>query len=105
MTRSYRWLLIGDEHPSAPYPGSKAPPPLPKAEEIHLFVRGYESIRILIRPSTKSVQVFGPGRVQTLQEFTSTADLEEFLQAYEKDVLENGWTLLDVTDRRLANRS
>ena len=53
----------------------------------------------------KSVQMFGPGRVQRLQEFTQTADLEEFLKAYEKSVLESGWTLLDVTDRRIANRS
>ena len=104
MTRSYRWLLIGDEHPAVPHPGSNASPALPDAEEIHLFVRGYESIRILIRPSTKSVQVFGPGRMQKLQEFTKTADLEDFLKAYEKSVLETGWTLLDVTDRRIANR-
>jgi hypothetical protein len=105
MTKGYRWLLIGDEHSPAPHPGSSASPPLPDAQEIHLFVRGYESIRILIRPATKTVQVFGPGRVQKLQEFTRTADLEEFLKAYEQGVLENGWTLLDVTDRRIANRS
>lgn len=105
MTRSYRWLLIGDEHPAAPHPGSSASPALPDAEKIHLFVRGYESIRILIRPATKTVQVFGPGRVQKLQEFTRTVDLEEFLKEYEKSVLESGWTLLDVNDRRIAHRS
>ena len=105
MTRSYRWLLIGDEHSPAPHPGSNASPALPDAEEIHLFVRGYESIRILIRPATKTVQVFGPGRVQKLQEFTRTTELEEFLKAYERGMLESGWTLLDVTDRRIANRS
>jgi hypothetical protein len=105
MNKSYRWLLIGDEHPPAPHPGSNASPALPDAEEIHLFVRGYESIRILVRAATKTVQVFGPGRVQKLQEFTRTADLEEFLKAYEKSVLDAGWTLLDVTDRRIANRS
>jgi hypothetical protein len=104
MTRGYRWL-IGNEPPLAPHPGSNASPALPDAEEIHLFVRGHESIRILIRPSTKSVQVFGPRGVQKLHEFTRTSDLEEFLKAYEQGVLENGWTLLDVTDRRLANRS
>ena len=104
MTRSYRWL-IGNEPPLAPHPGSHASPALQDAEEIHLFVRGYESIRILIRPSTNSVQIFGPGRLQKLQEFTRTAELEEFLKAYEKGVLESGWTLLDVTDRRIANRS
>jgi hypothetical protein len=104
MTRGYRWL-IGNEPPAAPHRGSSASAALADAEEIHLFVRGHESIRILIRPSTKSVQVFGPGRLQKLQEFTGTADLEEFLKAYEKSMLESGWTLLDVTDRRIANRS
>jgi len=104
MTRGYRWL-IGNEPPLAPHPGSSASQALQDAEEIHLFVRGYESIRILIRRSTKSLQVFGPGRLQKHHEFTKTADLEEFLKAYEKSVLESGWTLLDVTDRRIANRS
>lgn len=103
MTRGYRWL-IGNEPPLAAHPGSHASPALQDAEEIHLFVRGYESIRIVIRPSTKSLQIFGPGRTQKLQEFTTTAELEEFLTAYETGVLENGWTLLDVTDRRVANR-
>jgi hypothetical protein len=105
MTRNYRWLLIGNEHPADPHLGPDGAAPPLDADEIHLFVRGYESIRILIRTTSKTVQVFGPGRVQKLQEFSSPTDLQRFLESYQKDVLAAGWTLLDVNDRRIANRS
>ena len=104
MTGSYKSLLIGDETP-APHPGSNASPPLPGAEEIHLFVRGYESIRILIGRATKTVQVFGPGRVQKVHEYSTAAELQELLHSYEQSVLAGGWILLDVNDRRIPNRS
>jgi hypothetical protein len=78
---------------------------MPGEEETHLFARGHESIRITVQPAAMTLHVFGPGRVQKTHQFTSAADLVEFLQSYEEGVVQNGWTLLDVNDRRLASRS
>ena len=107
MTKDYRWLLIGAEQPLRPQPQRAAHTSvLPgDAEEIHLFVRGHESIRITIRAAMKTLLVFGPGRLQKCYEFASEAEFQEFLQSYEQGALKTGWTLLDVNDRRIANRS
>jgi hypothetical protein len=105
MNKDYRWLLIGPEHPRGPQSGVD-PSATPQAgDEVRLFARGHESIRILIRAGTSTLQVFGPGRLQKLHEFPNAAELHQFLRSYEKGVVENGWTLLDVADRRIANRS
>lgn len=105
MARDYRWLLVGPEHLRDPQPHSSPSQGASDAEEVHLFTRGQESIRIAIHQATKTVRVFGPGRLQKAHGFASDADLEEFLRSYEQQVLDNGWTLLDVGDRRIANRS
>jgi hypothetical protein len=105
MHKDYRWLLIGAEQPRQPQPAANTSLLLRDPDEIHLFARGHESIRITIRTTTKTLLVFGPGRAQKFYEFATEAELQEFLQSYEQDALKNGWTLLDVNDRRIANRS
>jgi len=105
MNKDYRWLLIGPEQSRSPQPSSNSSLPPQEGDEIHLFARGQASIRILIRPTTKTLHVFGPGRVQKLHEFASATELADFLESYERGVVENGWTLLDVNERRVAGRS
>jgi hypothetical protein len=43
--------------------------------------------------------------VQKLHEFPSATELAEFLQSFERGLVDNGWTLLDVSERRIAGRS
>ena len=105
MNKDYRWLLIGPEPARGPQSGADPSGAAQPGDEVRLFARGHESIRIMIRAGMRTLQVFGPGRLQKLHEFPSAAELEQFLQSYEKGVMENGWTLLDVTDRRIAGRS
>jgi|SRR5688572_32995953 hypothetical protein len=100
MTRGYTWLLIGAES-ARPAPASTRRSPDPQSgEEIRLFVRGQESIRITMHPSSMTLHVFGPGRTQKSHEFTSAADFREFLDSFGQQMLASGWTLLDVADRR-----
>ena len=104
MNKDYRWLLIGPDHPRASQPDAATSLLAEEADDVHLFSRGQESIRITIRTGMRMLHVFGPGRVQKMHEFSSIEDLQEFLQSYEDGVRASGWTLLDVTDRRVANR-
>jgi hypothetical protein len=104
MNKDYRWLLIGQDHPRTSQAETTTSLLPDEAEEVHLFARGQESIRITIRAGMRILHVFGPGRVQKMHEFSSVEDLKEFLESYEEGVRANGWTLLDVTDRRVANR-
>jgi hypothetical protein len=69
-----------------------------------LFTRGQESIRIAIRSMSMSLQIFGPGRQQTLHDFGGPSELEDFLDAYEREILQNGWTRHQPPERRIANR-
>ncbi len=108
MHKDYRWLLIGPEQPGqtrSSQPSSNSSLPPQEGDEIHLFARGQESIRITIRPTTNTLQVCGPGRVQKLHEFSSATELADFLQSYERGVVDDGWTLLDLNERRVAGRS
>jgi len=43
--------------------------------------------------------------VQKLHEFSSVTEFAEFLEVYERSLVDNGWTLLDVSERRVAGRS
>jgi hypothetical protein len=43
--------------------------------------------------------------MQKLHEFSSATELAEFLELYERSLVDNGWTLLDVNERRVAGRS
>jgi hypothetical protein len=111
MTRDYRWLLIGAEHARDAHAEPNRPVVGPSAladsdnKEFRLFARGNESIRMVIRPATKTLHVFGPGRLQKLHEFVNAGELEAFLASYEQRMVDTGWALLDVDDRRIAGRS
>jgi hypothetical protein len=105
MNKDYRWLLIGPDNPRASQADAATSLLADEPEDVHLFSRGQESIRITIRSGMRTLHVFGPGRVQKMHEFSSVEDLREFLQSYEEGVRASGWTLLDITDRRIANRS
>jgi hypothetical protein len=105
MTKGYNWLLIG---PDQTRPAASDPDLLSAVtteQEGRLFVRGDESVRIITQNRTLSLNVFGPGRVQKIHEFTSTAALAEFLRSFEQQMLSNGWMLLDVADRRKVGRA
>lgn len=105
MTKDYRWLLIGPDNLRTSQAEATTTSLLSdEPEDVHLFSRGQESIRITIRSGMRTLHVFGPGRVQKMHEFSSIEDLKEFLQSYEEGVRASGWTLLDVTERRIANR-
>jgi hypothetical protein len=104
MNKDYRWLLIGPDGLRSSQTETSTSLLPDEAEDVHLFSRGQESIRITIRSGMRILHVFGPGRVQKMHEFSSVEDLQEFLQSYEEGVRASGWTLLDVTDRRIANR-
>jgi hypothetical protein len=103
MTKSYSWLLIGPEQGRSASSDAHPPAPVPGEGEIRLFVRGDESVRVMAHNRTLSLQVFGPGRVQKVHEFSSTVALGDFLQSFEQQMLGNGWMLLDVGDRRKVN--
>ena len=104
MNKDYRWLLIGPDNPRASHTEAGTSLLPDEADDVHLFSRGQESIRITIRTGMRMLHVFGPGRVQKMHEFSSVEDLHEFLQSYEEGVRASGWTLLDVTERRIASR-
>jgi hypothetical protein len=104
MNKDYKWLLIGPDAPRSLPTDASTPLLHGEPEDIHLFSRGQESIRISIRSGMRTLHVFGPGRVQKMHEFSSVEDLREFLRSYEEGVRASGWTLLDVTERRIANR-
>jgi hypothetical protein len=104
MTKGYTWLLRGPDQKRAAALDAQSPSAIPNTEAVRLFVRGDESVRLTTHNRTLSLSVFGPGRVQKVHEFTSTAALGEFLESFEQQMLGNGWMLLDVADRRKVVR-
>ena len=102
MTRGSTWLSIGRESARPAPAGTRLSPDAQGGEEIRLFVRGDESIRITAHPPSMTLHVFGPGRAQKAHEFTSATDFGEFLDSFGQQMLASGWTLLDVADRRQA---
>jgi hypothetical protein len=105
MTKSYSWLLIGPDQQRPAAPDPQLLPTATNGKEGRLFVRGDESVRIITQNRTLSLNVFGPGRVQKIHEFSSTAALAEFLDSFEQQMLSNGWMLSDVSDRRKVGRT
>jgi hypothetical protein len=93
MKKGYTWLLIGrDSTPGQPTDG----------EEIRLFARGDESVRITSHARTLTIHVFGPGRLQKSHDFGTADTLGKFRESLEQQMLSSGWTLLGVPDRRKA---
>jgi len=99
MTKGYTWLLMAREKAQSAPAGSRRSPDAQGGEEIRLFVRGDESIRITTHPPSM-IHVFGPGRVQKSHEFASAAEFGKFLDSFGQQMQASGWTLLDVTERR-----
>ena len=98
--KGYTWLLFGRESGRSASAHTRRSPNAEEGEEIRLFVRGDESIRITTHPPSMTARVFGPGRLQKSHEFASAADLGKFLDSLGQQMMAGGWTLLDVTDRR-----
>jgi hypothetical protein len=99
MKKGYTWLLRGRKSARSASAHTRRSPNV-EGEEIRLFVRGDESIRITAHPPSMTAHVFGPGRLQKSHEFTSAADYGEFLDSLGQQMMAGGWTLLDVADRR-----
>jgi hypothetical protein len=95
MKKGYTWLLIG----SKPGPSTQSPGGT-DGEEIRLFARGDESVRITTHTRTLTVHVFGPGRQQKSHDFGTADAFGKFLESLEQQMRSGGWTLLDVPDRR-----
>jgi hypothetical protein len=100
MKKGYTWLLRGRESARSASANTRRSPNAEEGEEIRLFVRGDESIRITTHPLSMTAHVFGPGRLQKSHEFASAADFGEFLGSLRQQMMAGGWTLLDVADRR-----
>ena len=67
-----------------------------------LFVRGEESIRLTTSP-TGTLLIFGPGDAQQSFDFTEATTLTQFLESYQQRLLDDGWVLAIVAERRRAD--
>ena len=72
-------------------------------ETIWLFVRGGESVRV-IRAATPEgrarLQVYGPGNTQATHEFQDAVTCTERESELERELVADGFTLEQFTDRR-----
>ena len=73
-------------------------------ENVWLFVRGEESIRITRAPSGARLLTFGPREAHQSYDFAGSASLEQFLQEYQQRLLNDGWVLAIVSERRQSER-
>ena len=67
-----------------------------------LFVRGEESIRLTTSP-TGTLLIFGPGDTHQACDFTDATTLTQFLESYQQRLLDDGWVLAIVAERRRAD--
>jgi hypothetical protein len=67
-----------------------------------LFVRGEESIRITTGPQG-TLRIFGPRDASQSCDFTDAASLEQFVESYRQRLLNDGWVLAIVAERRQAD--
>jgi hypothetical protein len=67
---------------------------------IWLFVRGSDSIRILLRQDEQGVRVLGPGGRHQEYEFTDNDARISFQTDLERQLVESGWILEQFSDRR-----
>jgi hypothetical protein len=68
-----------------------------------LFVRGEESIRITTGPA-RTLLIFGPGEARQSCDFTDAAALTHFLESYQQRLLDDGWILGIIAERRRPDR-
>jgi hypothetical protein len=67
-----------------------------------LFVRGEESIRITTAPQG-TLRIFGPRDASQSCDFTDATSLEQFVESYRQRLLNDGWVLAVVAERRQAD--
>jgi hypothetical protein len=67
-----------------------------------LFVRGEESIRLTTSPRG-TLLIFGPGDAHQSCDFTEAATLMQFVESYQQRLLDDGWVLAVVAERRQAD--
>jgi hypothetical protein len=76
-------------------------------ETIWLFVRGAESVRV-IRAGTPEgrarLLVYGPGNTQAVREFEDVITCATRESEMERQLVAEGFTLAEFTDRRSADR-
>lgn len=68
-----------------------------------LFVRGEESIRITTGPQG-TLRIFGPMDASQSCDFSDAASLEQFVASYQQRLLNDGWVLAIVAERRQADK-
>jgi hypothetical protein len=68
-----------------------------------LFVRGEESIRITTGPQ-RTLRIFGPRDASQSCDFSDAASLEQFLESYQQRLLNDGWVLAIVAERRQGEK-
>jgi hypothetical protein len=67
---------------------------------IWLFVRGSESIRILLRQDEQGLRVLGPGSCRQEYAFTDAGARVTFQHGLEEQLTAAGWILEQFSDRR-----
>ena len=67
-----------------------------------LFVRGEESIRITTGPQG-TLRIFGPRDANQSCDFGDAISLEQFVDSYKQRLLDDGWGLAIVAERRQAD--
>ena len=65
-----------------------------------LYVRGHESIRIVRDVAGQVLVVCGPGQAAHTRRFDNAANLRDALQWSLRLLEQDGWVLLDTSDRR-----
>jgi hypothetical protein len=73
-------------------------------ENAWLFMRGEQSIRVTRAPSGARLLTFGPGEAHQAYDFAGNASLEQFLQEYQQRLLDDGWLLAIVSERRQSEK-
>ena len=68
-----------------------------------LFVRGEESIRITTGPQG-TLRIFGPREANQSCDFSDAASLDQLVASYQQRLLNDGWVLAIVAERRQADK-
>jgi hypothetical protein len=65
-----------------------------------LFVRGGESVRLVREANARILRIEGPGYERQVHAFKDEAELSEFRQDYENQLLTDGWVIGASQERR-----
>jgi hypothetical protein len=69
-----------------------------------LFVRGDESIRITTTPTGGTLLIYGPREANQSYDFGDAGGRRQFLESYQERLLNDGWVLAIVAERRQPDR-